>query len=108
MDMHRNAMIFSLLRRGVPADMAAMVADAVYPFAQLGDWAPDRKARNEVKGISRVLASKLGRHPNSVPLEELRVWTRDAFSEYARIAGPSSSAGQTFAQALERPELETA
>jgi len=95
-DIHRLAMVVSLLRRKVPKEIAGLAADAVHPFAQLGNWAPNRKVRKEAKTVSQRIANSI---------EELKGWTRRAFTEYARIAGPSSPAAKVFTEAAARPDL---
>jgi hypothetical protein len=44
-DIHKTAMVLSLLGRGVPKDVGGFAADAVHPFSELGDWPPNRRAR---------------------------------------------------------------
>lgn len=107
-DIHKMAMVMSLLRRNVPKEVAGLVADAVHPFAELGNWPPSRKAKKEAKSVSVRIAGAIGRYPGAVPVEELKGWTRWAFTEYARIAGPGSPVGKMFAEAAARTELVSA
>lgn len=102
------AMVMSLLRRGVPIEVAGLAADAVHPFAELGDWSPNRKSKQEIKRVSSNLAVAIGKFHDVVPAEDLKDWTRSAFLEYARIAGTSSAAGVVFAEAAQRHELAPA
>lgn len=104
-DVHKMAMVASLLRRRVPKEVAGLAADAVHPFAELGDWPPDRRARKEAKAVARRVAGNIGQYRDEVPVEELKAWTRWAFSEYARIAGSGSHAARVFADSANRHEL---
>jgi hypothetical protein len=104
-DTHRMAMVLSLLRRKVPKEVAGLAADAVHPFSQLGNWAPNRKARKESKMVSQRISNSIGQYKDAVPIEELKGWTRWAFTEYARLAGPGSPAAKVFTEAAARPDL---
>jgi hypothetical protein len=111
-DVHKRSLFASLVGRGVPPEVASLAADAVHPYADLGNWAPDWKSRREVNRIALKVGSFIGQYEDSVPVEEMKGLTRWAFFEFARIAGPASRAGIAFegaarAQALRSEDRST-
>jgi hypothetical protein len=107
-DIHKRALFVSLIGQGVPPEVASLAADAVQPYADLGHWALDRKSKKEVSRVSLKIGSAIGQYQDSVPVEELKGWTRWAFLEFARIAGPASRAGTAFKDAERAEALRTA
>ena len=102
-DVHKMALVVRLLEGGVPMGVAALTADAVHPFAELGRWTPDRKAEKAARKISKEVASSIGR--GAVNLEVVKAKTIWAFEQYAQLAPAESEARTVWEQAAGRDDL---
>lgn len=100
----RGALILSLLRRDVPADLAALAATAVHPFVE-GRWIENRSDEKAVRLIARSLAHTIGR--GSVDVERLKIATKAAFEQYAVLAPAGSAAESAWDEMAQREALQT-
>lgn len=103
-DVHKMALAMRLLQDGIPMGVAALVADAVHPFAELGRWTQDRKSEKAVRRISKEVAASIGR--GTPDLAALKARTKSAFQQYAEIAPAGSEAESVWEQAAKRDELQ--
>ena len=103
-DAHKMALVLRLLEAGIPMGVAALTADAVHLFAELGRWTPDRKAEKAVHKISKEVAQSIGR--GTLDVSAIKAKTRWAFQQYASLVASGSDAGSIWQEAAERAELD--
>lgn len=105
MDVRKRALTLKLLRDGASMEAAALLADAVHPFAELGKWTSERRTEKSVRRIAKDVAREI-----RVMRSDQQRWvkTQWAFRQYAALAPTGSEAEKAWRDALERVDAKLA